>query len=165
MRSIEELNPKGHDRRHAVSLVSYCADKATPIDAMGVIEPLSRSRDSGVSSPSMQRMARRWLLRYRPARLWINLRPGLPCILGWLAVQRGWPVTAVIAPAQIDRATPDMQPTLMELWHAVGERLEVPDVFQRDHLITGLVPLITIENIMQSSVPIMGTDVVSSDEP
>lgn len=164
MRSTAELIPK--DPRQAVSLVSYAPDRATRLPyEVGCIEPYSRLREQGVSAPDMQRMARRWALRYRPQRLWINLRAGLPCVLGWLFVQRGWPVSAVIGGVQLDRAPEDVQPILMELWHAVDERYELPDVYQRDEFITDMVPLVTLDHIMQSTVPIMGTAVVSSDQP
>lgn len=159
MRTAREL--RDHGTRP--SLITVASNVGEPVGRLGVIEPFAHIRDRGVSIPAAQAAARRWALKYRPDELIINLRPGLPCWLGFYAIQRGWPLTVVVAEQQVARAPSDVQSLLAELWFMADRTHTCSDVFQRDALIASLVPVIGIAHVMQLTVPIMGEPVIGSD--
>lgn len=131
------------------------------VDAvLGVFEP--RMDTMKVCSPMKGINATvAWARKYRPAGLITNLRPGLPTWLSWQAVQRGWPLTVVVAAPQLERAPSDLQPHLYELYYAASERIVVDSVFERDSRVSQ-VPCVTIREILRLALPIMDQTAVSS---
>ena len=147
------------------ALITVATHVGDPVGRLGVVEPFAQIRSGGISIPVAQSATRKWAVKFRPDELIINLRPGLPCWLGFYAIQRGWPLTVVVAENQISRAPSDVQNLLVELWFKADRTHTCSDVFERDALIRSLVPVIGIDNIMRLTVPIMGEPVISSDQP
>lgn len=145
MRDARELNRP--------SLVPSGPHVGTRVPPIGVVEPYSMLRDAGVSPPAMQRAARKWMITWHPEHVYTNLRPGLPCVLAWLALQRGFPVTAVITPLQIDRSPEDIRTGLLELWHAVDARIELRDVYERDEWIAKKATILELQAVMRCVAP------------
>ena len=102
-----------------------------------------------------------WSRAFRPAALVSNLRPGLPCWLAWQALHRGWPLIAVVAQQQLERAPSDLQAHLYELYFAASERIVMDSVFERDSRVSQ-VPSVTIENILGLTLPNMDPTAVLS---
>ncbi len=152
MRDIKELSNR---------LAPRVVKGAEPVGKVGCIEALDTTRQHA-SPPIFQRAARVWAHRFDVEELFINLRPGLPCIMGWYAVQRSWPLTVVVSEKQLELAPSDIQAGLMELWHRANRRHIARDVVERDMLITHIVPLLGIADLMSGRVPIIEHDVVPS---
>lgn len=102
-----------------------------------------------------------WGRRFQPAGLVSNLRPGLPCWLAWQAVQRGWPLTVVVARPQLERAPSDLQPHLYELFFSASERIIADSVFDRDSRVSRF-PCVTIREILGLALPILDPTAVLS---
>ncbi len=147
------------------ALITVASHVGQPVGRIGVVEAFNTIRDRGISIPQAQAAARKWAMKYRPEELIINLRPGLPCWLGFYAVQRGWPLTVVVSENQLAKAPSDVQNLLIELWFKADRTHACADVFQRDALIRSLVPVVGIEEIMRLAVPIMGEPVIPSGQP
>lgn len=147
------------------ALISVASHVGKPVGRLGVVEAFNTIRDRGISIPVAQSSTRRWAHKFRPEELIINLRPGLPCWLGFYAVQRGWPLTVVVAENQLTKAPHDVQTLLVELWFKADRTHTCSDVFERDALIRSLVPVIGIDDIMRLDVPIMGEPVIPSGDP
>ena len=94
-----------------------------------------------------------WAQRWRPAELFIPLRTGLPCWLGFQALQRGWPVAIVVAPDTLDRSPDDVQPLLFELVLGAARRIDVGSWRERDELVRSTVPILGIEEILRLALP------------
>lgn len=79
-----------------------------------------------------------WFRTYAPERLVTNLRSGLACWAAWGAIYHGVPITAVVVPAQIERAKPDMVELMTDLWMRAEHRIQKPTVQERDDEVVSL---------------------------
>jgi hypothetical protein len=155
VRFIEELDRPGLARR--------VVNGAKAVGKLGCIEAWETTRTHpGVTPPAMQRAVRKWAHAHDVEELFVNVRPGLPMLLGWYALGRGWKLTAIVAETQLERAPEPTQHLLFELWHRADRRHIARDVIERDALITHLVPVIGIADVMLGRVPIIAPDVVQS---
>lgn len=161
MRSTAELYAV--DPRAPLNLNPPRTPLAEPIGRIGVTDHWALLRERNISPPVFQSALRRWTLKYRPDGVVSNLRPGLPCLMAYYALRGGWELWAIVCRNQIEKAPSDIQHSLIELWHKADRTHTAADPVERDQLIKGLVPNVTIGNIMAGTVPIMGTDVVPCD--
>lgn len=93
------------------------------------------------------RIVQRWAQSHQPERLTLNLRPGPPCWLAFVAIDKGIPFDAVVAGRQLERADPEFQDHLLYLWHSATTREVVGTVHDRDRLIGERVRLLTLHDL------------------
>lgn len=131
----------------------------TKVPALGALASQAEAT-RGINPASALRAVVAWSQAFKPERMVLPLRTGLPSWLGFQALQRGWPLSVVRAKGTLERAPVDVLPLLLELWLGAASRLEVSDVVERDRHVRALVPIITMREIMEMRLPKMGTDVV-----
>ena len=95
----------------------------------------------------------KWSMAHKPSHLTSSLRSGLPVWMAYQAIQRGWPLTLVVAPNQISRSPSDRQPILLELWGLAQERIVTASFEERDDYVRQCAPILTIDHILTNTVP------------
>ena len=133
------------------------------LGTVGCITSFATLREVRANPARVIRMTNRWATAYTPEVLVINMRPGLPCWLGWAALhQRSkprnadlWKIVAVAAANQIEKAPSDVVDLLTELWVRADERIVVTSVFDRDETVKSRTQsnLVNLGNIMDLSAP------------
>lgn len=136
-----------YDARQQIQPLRVHAGEVIP--SIAVIQGYQELRELHANPARTIKRVWDWSRKFRPEFVVSNLRPGLPCWLGWAAIHTEIPLIAVATTAQLERSPSDVIDGISELWLSASERVRCESVTERDAVAVGRAStVVTISHIL-----------------